>query len=88
MKTKYFEYKMRAECQVDVGRFLLTVHTGRLTMRYLELPMPDVEATFTSPVSLSALRAIMAVIVDGHVMRETVALAKDYTGERVELEPL
>lgn len=82
-------YKMRAECVSDVGGFLKVVPTGRVTITPCSIDgawIPDVDVTFTSPWSLERLRAeVTEHVQDGHVMAETVALAKDYTGERISL---
>lgn len=82
-------YKMRAECVSDVGNFLKFVPTGRVTITPCNIKgnwIPDVDVSFTSPWSLADIRVHATINVqDGHVMAESVALAKDYTGERTPL---
>jgi hypothetical protein len=78
---KSTEYKMRAECAADLGRFLAQVTVNTFAAERFE-NFPDMEASFTSPLTLEQIRMLIAQIEDGHVMLETVSLAKDYTGER------
>lgn len=73
-------YKMRAECQVDLGRFLMAVAVRSFTTTASLLP--DMDATFTSPLSLDEIKKLLAKIPDGHVMLETVNFEGQYTGER------
>lgn len=79
-------YKMRAECVNDVGNFLKFIPTGRVVITPCNLEgnwIPDVDVSFTSPWPLADIRRHATIDVqDGHVMAETVALAKDYTGWR------
>ena len=82
------EYKLRAECLADVHKFMEQVHfQGRGAFCYgykvfgLELA-PDVVLEFKSDHSLDEIKDILKSIPDSHVMLETVALKKDYTGER------
>lgn len=79
-------YKMRAECMVDVGRFLsqlVVVDDVTIEHAYMgDHMMSDVECTFRSPNDLVALRTFLAAIPDGHVMLETLQLKENYTGER------
>ena len=85
MKTKRTKYKMRAECSSDLGRFLMNVTVFSFTADGLTiegLAVPDMEATFTSNLSLSQLRSEIAKIEDGHVMLESLNYAEEYTGER------
>ncbi len=79
-KEKLTSYKMRAECQADLGRFLMVVAVRSFTTTASLLP--DMDAEFTSPLSLDEIRKLMAEIEDGHVMLETVNYKDQYTGER------
>ena len=74
------KYKMRAECQHDLGHFLQAVHV--LTFNVTETLCPDVDVEFTSTKSLKEIRDAIRNIVDGHVMLQTVDVASKYTGER------
>ncbi len=71
-------YKMRAECQVDVGRFLRKVPVLALSAE----GSLDMVIDFTSNLTLDEIRKKISKIVDGHVMLETVALYEEYTGFR------
>lgn len=82
------EYKMRAECSVDVGRFLIQVGCLSISSKMMEIDgayIPDMEVTFTSRLSLAQLQKEIAKIEDGHVMFESLNIAEKYTGERTEL---
>ncbi len=43
---------------------------------------PDVVLEFECDLNLERLKLLISKIADGHVMLETIAVAKDYTGER------
>ena len=83
-------YKLRAECHVDTLRFLrrmsiACIKEHRRIWSFIlvqDVGFPDCEVKFTTSLSLERLRDILAGIVDGHVMLETVELLEDYTGER------
>lgn len=79
-------YKLRAECLLDVHRLMRTIPFERYEVESTTLPggvwLPDVTAEITSRLSLDELKAALQGVPDSHVMRETVALKKDYTGER------
>ena len=65
-------YSFRAECLHDVDE-LLKVIRGTLVREYRRDPgYPDVEIEFDSPADLAILKAIMSIVEDGHVMRETL----------------
>ena len=84
-------YRLRAECQFDIGRMLAVVHTESLTLQQnsfindlngLKAYIPDVTVSFASSLTLAEIKQALREIEDGHVMAQTVALAADYTGER------
>ncbi len=77
------KYKLRAECRGDVGRLKRVLSANAVEWEIVDRLFPDVEVTFTSLLSLGALRRACGDVVDGHVMAQTVALADEYTGERV-----
>jgi len=82
---KAIKYKMRAECSVDVGRFLQEVPVESLKASQVEVDgvaYPDVIVEFSSVMPLDEIRKAMGEIVDGHVMAETVELESRYTGNR------
>lgn len=73
------KYKMRAECLSDVAKFL---EKGKCMGWIMENKyIPDVEIEFNSPESLDEIKKILKSIPGGHVMLETVAPVKDYTGK-------
>lgn len=79
-------YKMRAECVMDVGNAIVHLAEGGMlgavSITACGALGGDVEATFGYNGDVAALRARLSDVQDGHVMAETVALAKEYTGER------
>jgi hypothetical protein len=82
---KVMTYKMRAECNADLGRFLTEVAVDSFKadrVKIKDLVLPDVIAEFTSTLSLEQIRQAISGIEDGHVMLETVNTAAEYTGER------
>lgn len=78
MKT----FKMRAECQADLGRFLTEVGVISFNATLIKSGFPDVEAEFIAYGDLNSLRIELAKIVDGHVMLESLNYSDKYTGER------
>lgn len=100
MKTKPqpAEFKMRAECISDALIIKGTLQPWLLGWRSQDLTvehdgksdtLPDVEVQFSLKPDgpcLAQLQWICDSLADCHVAAETVALAKDYTGERVALD--
>lgn len=91
------KYKFRAECILDVNRFIeeLTKHrpTGPLKYSVEQMSIngariPDVEVELTTDADLEDLQVLALIVPDGHVMAETVMPADQYTGERRELTNL
>lgn len=87
MKTKPWKlttYKMRAECAVDVGRFL--THPNLICNLAIGCDdddgTGDVVVEFTSHRTLADLLAILRTVADGHVMVETLNYFEKYTGDR------
>lgn len=83
MEKQFF--KMRAECAHDLGEFLMQVSVLSFKAEQVESNgtfFPDMTVEFSSTQTLAEIKAHIATIVDGHVMLETVALSKDYTGNR------
>lgn len=76
-------YKLRAECQLDLGRLFESLRVESFQARTICKGFPDMEATFESPLSLAEVKSTIRTIVDGHVMLGTVALEAEYTGERI-----
>jgi alkaline phosphatase len=85
-KPKLLSYKLRAEAMCDITTMLLAMRIRKITI--ITNSVCGAEATFTTDLTLAEIKAVIAAISDGHVMWETVALAKDYTGERVGQAPL
>ena len=79
------KYKMRAECSIDLARFLTTIPVESFKCKRIKIKgvdFPDFTAEFTSILTISQIRRELSKIPDGHVMRETVEIASQYTGER------
>lgn len=74
-------YKLRAECLNDVLQLIKAMPVNKYTIES-ELT-PDVEFTFRTECTMRDIICAMKTIPDSHVMAETVALEKDYTGERL-----
>lgn len=81
-------YKFRAECQVDVDRFIALLDRTSVPSwewaLFREDGYPDVTVIFQSDAPIGVLRYAAARVVDGHVMAETLELEGEYTGERVD----
>lgn len=77
-------YKFRAEAPADVIRLanILGEELWAIEMSRPDPGKPDVEVEIEIGITLQELRQIMGTVPDGHVMRQTVALAAEYTGER------
>jgi len=79
-------YKVRFEAAIDFTRFQTLARAYRVSMNGVTLVHDKAfgggEATFTSGGSLVRLRNLLTAVLDGHVMRETIALEADYTGIR------
>lgn len=81
-----FKYKMRAECKLDVARVIAAVEMFSFTAQRFSLEetiFPDIEIEFVSPTPLRRIKKIIENLSDSHVMVETIALADEYTGERI-----
>lgn len=85
-----FAYKFRAECFIDVARFLGVLGTeanvNHVSIEHFErdgLMEPDCLVSLQCSLSLAALKAVAASVPDGHVMVDTVATAEKYTGRRI-----
>ena len=79
-------YRFRAECVPDVVRLLNILRNDVVELHMLQVnPVfsADVIVTLTIDLHLTDVRTAMRKVVDSHVMVETLALAVDYTGERV-----
>lgn len=78
MKT----YKMRAEMESDILKFVLKAKDRNILITFRIVGKTDPRVTFKTTKSLQEIRNIIKTIKDGHVMYETVKLLKEYTGER------
>ena len=76
-------YKLRAEGAGDVTRFL-DATAGKLSKFKMETigPGPDVTLEFTTAHRQADIQKALAMLSDTHVMSQTLALKRDYTGER------
>lgn len=76
-------YKMRAECIVDVARFMEQAGGQFETIEITKLKIgPDVEVKFKTKMSPSYIARALEEVSDGHVMLETFAPLKLYDGVR------
>ena len=85
-------YKLRAECAHDVNLLIQLIIRKDTRddyaftikpMVHMGIPFPDCTLEFSSPLTIRVLVNLMKTIPDSHVMIETIALEKDYTGERI-----
>ena len=80
-------YKFRAECKTDINNLIKAIPVKNIVSKSKVTKLfgdyPDVLMTLTlKRINLKELRIIMNNITDGHVMAQTVALLKEYTGVR------
>jgi hypothetical protein len=77
------KYKMRAEGAGDIAQFIGAT-AGKLSKFKMETigQGPDVTFEFTTGHSQANIQKAIAMLNDSHVMSQTLALKKDYTGER------
>jgi hypothetical protein len=75
-------FKFRAECELDVNRLRKQMGTKCLKIVMEIGQFPDTLVDFYTTMSLEELRNEIRSIEDGLVMLQTIALEKDYTGER------
>lgn len=75
-------FKLRAECESEANQIRMILGIRCLKIVKTIRCFPDTEVELYTTMSLKELRKELRKIFDGHVMVETVALAKDYTGER------
>lgn len=80
-------YKFRAECMADLERL-----SEILPAQYLIMPvkartkLPDIVVHINTEFSICQVRAAMLMLIDGHVMAETLNYKDRYTGERMSTE--
>ena len=76
-------YKMRAEGAGDIARFI-----GATAGKFSKFKMetigqgPDVTLEFTTVHTQADIQKALAMLDDTHVMAQTLALKRDYTGDR------
>lgn len=82
-------FKFRAECLIDFVRLLgvddsciLSYCIESQSIRGFRVGDIIVQVTLIEGKSLADLNKQMLLVVDSHVMRETLATAADYTGKR------
>ena len=87
-------YKLRAECMVDLMRYMIESHGERANSDHFGtrfivditggrlFPEPTITCEFGSPKSLEDIKKDLAKIPDSHVMVETVNYKNLYTGVR------
>ena len=76
-------YKLRAETYTDIDGFITYMEECRLVpMEDIVINKRELELTFTTNVSIDEIKRILKCFPDTHVMRETVALIDEYTGDR------
>jgi len=79
-------YKLRAECNNDIEQFINVLPEDEF-IAYQTYPdtngLPDTEAIIElRSFSLTEVINYITLVPDSHVMLQTVALEKDYTGVR------
>jgi hypothetical protein len=76
-------YKLRAEGAWDVAQFIGAT-AGKLSKFKMETigQGPDVTLEFTTVHRQADIQKALAMLSDTHVMSQTLALKRDYTGER------
>ena len=77
-------YKFRAECIVDVHRFLYSLAPNWVEYHVTATTFPDVTVALKTAATLDELCSVIKTVPDGHVMLETIQPLDRYTGERVE----
>jgi len=77
-------FRFRAELTTDILTLIQIIPQRHITAVSWESnpDLPGAVATIRTALSVTMLMHYMGEIRDGHVMKETVALAADYTGER------
>ena len=77
------QYKFRAECLFDIIGFLKLSgeHEIHFTIESSN-KYPDCICTIYTNASLDQIQDIFNSVPNSHVMKETIALASEYTGER------
>ena len=74
----------RAECQIDVARFLVLADEHNIkcaVVKWKPLTHSDIAVTIVTSEDIDDIRRVLGGVVDGHVMRETLAIGNQY-GER------
>jgi hypothetical protein len=79
----YTKFKVRAECSVDIDKLINSMSDSKVVLisRNIKKPFPDEVLEFESDYSLLELQKICLEIPDGHVMRQTIAIASEFTGK-------
>jgi hypothetical protein len=73
-------YKLRAECKLDIHRLFEQITACEYTVKTIFCN--DVEAEFATVLTLEEICSALRQVPDSHVMLETLAFKKDYTGQR------
>ncbi len=81
------KYKLKAETTTDVARLLTKLVRAGGGIRRFAVCAPkrmwiDIIVTFESTIDMKTLLSLIRKIPDGHVMHETVAVVRKFTGER------
>ena len=79
----YTKYKVRAECSSDIDKLIQEITDSKIVVmsREVKKPFPDEVLEFESDYSLLELQKLCLEIPDGHVMRQTIAVAAEFTGK-------
>ena len=75
------KFKLRFEAQVDLA-LLIVCASERTDVRLIIIRLDKDEAVLKTDQTLVGLRNLIRKVPDGHVMLQTVAPVKNYTGER------
>jgi len=85
MSSYNFQFKLRAECVVDVDEFTKILNDDGQQYeikKSVEAPFPDVDVDIACNLDLPQMRCALELVPDGHVMLETLNYANKYTGKR------
>ena len=87
-KSKIEVYRFRAETPVDIEDWFKVLKSKGLKSKIKKFKetqvedLPDVDVEFESELELELLRKTMMLVVDGHVMVESLDYSDRYNGDR------
>lgn len=81
-KPNFLNYKLRAENPLDILIFMNKFFEHIYECRIIRKNTFVTEFIFSSNKSLSKIYPFFDSITDSHIMKQTLSLEKEYTGER------